>query len=158
MKHLLTALRGLSIRTRMLGAVAMVLAMFAGEAIELLKSYARTSAPVLGKIQGGAYDSARVADRMLRSLAQRSAGAAREIKALIVASVQRVSAIVGEISIASAEQSTGIAQVNSAVSNLDHMTQQNAVLVEESAAAAESLNAQAAHLGGLVGTFKLQAA
>ena len=115
----------------------------------------------------------------VRSLAQRSAEAAREIKTLISASVdrveagsrlvtdagstmdeiqgsvQRVSDIISEISAGAGEQSTGIAQVNGAVSALDNMTQQNAALVEESAAAAESLREQAARLSSVVGTFKL---
>ena len=115
----------------------------------------------------------------VRSLAQRSAEAAREIKGLIgasverveagsalvstagvtmseiVASVQRVTDIIGEISAAASEQSGGIGQVSSAVSGLDTMTQQNAALVEESAAAAESLREQAARLSQVVGTFRL---
>jgi|CXWL01.1.fsa_nt_gi methyl-accepting chemotaxis protein len=115
----------------------------------------------------------------VRSLAQRSAEAAREIKSLIstsvdkveagsrlvadagstmgeiVASVQRVSDIIGEISAAGADQSSGIGQVNTAVTQLDQMTQQNAALVEQSAAAAESLKEQANRLGAVVGTFKL---
>uniref|UniRef100_UPI002DD68C90 methyl-accepting chemotaxis protein n=1 Tax=Pseudorhodoferax sp. TaxID=1993553 RepID=UPI002DD68C90 len=115
----------------------------------------------------------------VRSLAQRSAEAAREIKTLISASVdrveagsrlvtdagstmdeiqasvQRVSDIISEISAGAGEQSTGIAQANGAVSALDNMTQQNAALVEESAAAAESLREQAARLSSVVGTFKL---
>ena len=115
----------------------------------------------------------------VRSLAQRSAEAAREIKALIgnsvdkvetgsrlvtdagstmneiVASVQRVTDIIGEITAASREQSTGLGQVNGAVTQLDQMTQQNAALVEESAAAAESLREQASRLAGLVSTFQL---
>jgi methyl-accepting chemotaxis protein len=114
----------------------------------------------------------------VRSLAQRSAEAAREIKALIgdsvqrvqagsklvadagstmgeiVASVQRVTDIIGQISTAATEQSSGIGQVNGAVAELDHMTQQNAALVEQSAAAAESLKSQAEVLAGVVGTFK----
>jgi len=118
----------------------------------------------------------------VRSLAQRSAGAAREIKALIgtsvekvdtgsrlvadagstmgeiVASVQRVTDIIGEITAASTEQSEGLGQVNSAVGQLDQMTQQNAALVEQSAAAAESLKEQAARLAGLVEVFRLQGA
>ncbi len=117
----------------------------------------------------------------VRSLAQRSAAAAREIKGLIGASVERVDAgarlvanagstmneivdsvrrvsdIIGEISGAAAEQSTGIGQVNGAVNDLDRMTQQNAALVEQSAAAAESLRAQATRLSGLVATFRLHA-
>ena len=113
----------------------------------------------------------------VRSLAQRSAEAAREIKTLIgasvekveagarlvqdagntmgeiVASVRRVTDVIGEISAATAEQSEGIGQVNGAVANLDQMTQQNAALVEESAAAAESLKDQAGRLAGVVGHF-----
>jgi methyl-accepting chemotaxis protein len=115
----------------------------------------------------------------VRSLAQRSADAAKEIKGLIgasvekveggtrlvteagktmteiVGSVQRVSDIIGEITAASAEQSDGIGQINGSVTQLDQMTQQNAALVEESAAAAESLKAQAAALAQVVGTFRL---
>ncbi|WP_431260427.1 methyl-accepting chemotaxis protein [Roseateles chitinivorans] len=115
----------------------------------------------------------------VRALAQRSAGAAREIKALIgdsvtkvevgsqqvrdagatmneiVASVQRVSDIIGEISASTVEQSQGIGSVNGSVAQLDQMTQQNAALVEESAAAAESLSDQARKLTALVGHFKV---
>jgi len=117
----------------------------------------------------------------VRSLAQRSAQAAKEIKALIgasvekvdsgsrlvadagktmseiVGSVQRVSDIIGEITAASSEQSDGIGQVNTAVTQLDQMTQQNAALVEESAAAAESLRDQAKRLASVVATFRLDA-
>ena len=115
----------------------------------------------------------------VRSLAQRSAQAAHEIKGLINTSVQtvdtgsrqvdgagkamqgtvesakRVGDIIGEITAASAEQSLGISQVNQAVGDIDRMTQQNAALVEESAAAAESLREQAARLAQLVSQFKL---
>jgi methyl-accepting chemotaxis protein len=118
----------------------------------------------------------------VRSLAQRSAQAAREIKGLIqasvervdagsrlvadagatmseiVASVQRVSDIIGEISAAASEQRSGIAQVNDAVTDLDRMTQQNAALVEQSAAAAGSLKDQARRLAEVVGAFRLQPA
>ncbi|MFO1325780.1 MAG: methyl-accepting chemotaxis protein [Rubrivivax sp.] len=117
----------------------------------------------------------------VRSLAQRSASAAREIKALIgasverveagsklvsdaggtmseiVASVQRVSDIIAEISAATHEQSQGIGQVNASVSQLDQMTQQNAALVEESAAAAQSLRDQASRLTDVVSSFRLDA-
>jgi methyl-accepting chemotaxis protein len=116
----------------------------------------------------------------VRSLAQRSAEAAKEIKALIgtsvdkvetgaklvqdagttmneiVASVQRVSDIIGEITAASSEQSSGIGQVNTAVTQLDQMTQQNAALVEESAAAAESLKDQAHKLASVVSSFRIE--
>jgi methyl-accepting chemotaxis protein len=73
----------------------------------------------------------------------------------IVASVQRVTDIIGEITAASSEQSSGLSQINGAVTQLDQMTQQNAALVEESAAAAESLREQAGRLAGLVSTFRL---
>ena len=118
----------------------------------------------------------------VRNLAQRSAAAAKEIKSLIgdsvdkvgvgtrlveeagktmdevVASVRRVSDIVAEISAASAEQSSGIGQVNQAIVQMDGVTQQNAALVEEAAAAAESLQEQAAALVALVGEFRLEGA
>jgi len=115
----------------------------------------------------------------VRTLAQRSAEAAKEIKSLITASVarvaqgtalvdqagatmtevvgsiQRVTDIVSEISAASAEQSSGVAQVGSAVSQIDQTTQQNAALVEQSAAAAASLRTQAEQLVQAVAVFKL---
>jgi len=115
----------------------------------------------------------------VRSLAQRSAEAAKEIKALIgasvdrvengsrlvstagatmseiVGSVQRVSDIIAEITAGASEQSDGIGQVNVAVGHLDQMTQQNAALVEQSAAAAQSLREQAARLSQVVGSFRL---
>ena len=118
----------------------------------------------------------------VRSLAQRSAAASREIKSLItgsvervnegsrqvqdagtameeiVASVHRVAQIISEISNAAGEQSSGIGAVNGAVSQLDQMTQQNAALVEESAAAAQSLKDQAARLHSAVSVFRLEAA
>ncbi len=114
----------------------------------------------------------------VRSLAQRSAEAAKEIKGLIgnsvervengarlvqaagttmdeiVSSVQRVQDIIGEISSAASEQSEGIASVNTSVVQLDQMTQQNAALVEESAAAAESLKEQAQRLVEAVAVFR----
>jgi methyl-accepting chemotaxis protein len=115
----------------------------------------------------------------VRNLAQRSAAAAKEIKALIgdsvdkvergsklvgqagvtmdevVASVKRVTDIMGEIANASAEQSAGIEQVNHSIIEMDSMTQQNAALVEEAAAAAQSLQDQAAELARVVSIFKL---
>ena len=115
----------------------------------------------------------------VRSLAGRSADAAKEIKSLITASVERVEQgtalvdqagttmtevvssikrvtdIMGEISAASTEQSIGVAQVGEAVSQMDQATQQNATLVEESAAAAESLKGQAQQLVEAVAVFKL---
>jgi hypothetical protein len=115
----------------------------------------------------------------VRSLAQRSAEAAKEIKTLIgrsveqveqgtvlvdqagktmgeiVGSIQRVSGIVAEITSATVEQSSGVRQVGEAVSQMDQATQQNAALVEESAAAAESLRGQAQQLVQAVAVFKL---
>ncbi|MCB1980256.1 MAG: methyl-accepting chemotaxis protein, partial [Burkholderiaceae bacterium] len=73
----------------------------------------------------------------------------------IVASVQRVGDIIGEISAAASEQTVGIAQANDSVGEIDRMTQQNAALVEESAAAADSLREQAARLAQVVQQFRL---
>lgn len=115
----------------------------------------------------------------VRSLAQRSAAAAREIKALIDASVlktesgakvvaqagntmqsiveavQRINALLGEVSIASDQQTQGISDVNATVSQLDKSTQQNAALVEQASAAAQSMNQQANALSAVVAHFKL---
>ncbi|KAB8066532.1 MULTISPECIES: methyl-accepting chemotaxis protein [Janthinobacterium] len=115
----------------------------------------------------------------VRNLAQRSAAAAKEIKLLIddsvgkvaagsklvdeagatmeqvVDSVRKVTAIMADISVATTEQSDGIAQVNQALAQMDGVTQQNAALVEEAAAAAESLQDQASHLADVVSVFKL---
>jgi methyl-accepting chemotaxis protein-1 (serine sensor receptor) len=115
----------------------------------------------------------------VRNLAQRSAGAAKEIKGLIgdsvekvdagsklvdqagqtmeqiVTSVKRVADIMSEITAASQEQSSGIEEINSAIAQMDEMTQQNAALVEQAAAAAESMEEQAAALAQAVSVFKL---
>ena len=117
----------------------------------------------------------------VRALAKRSADAAKEIKQLIttsvdnvqsgsqqvelagksmseiVASVRRVSDLIGEITASSTEQRDGINQVNQAVTNLDQMTQQNAALVEEASAAALSMQAQAQRLAEVVSVFNLGA-
>ena len=118
----------------------------------------------------------------VRNLAQRSAGAAKEIKELIansvskttegtlqvenagktmeeiVNSVKRVSDIIGEIAAASIEQSAGIDQVNNAITQMDEVTQQNAALVEQAAAAAESLREQSDGLMDAVSVFKIEGA
>ncbi|MGK5023924.1 methyl-accepting chemotaxis protein [Janthinobacterium sp. RB2R34] len=115
----------------------------------------------------------------VRNLAQRSAGAAKEIKELIgdsvekvgaggrlvdeagqtmgqvVASVQQLATIMSEITVASREQSAGIGEINTAITHMDTMTQQNAALVEQAAAAAESLQEQAVDLAQAVGMFRL---
>jgi methyl-accepting chemotaxis protein len=118
----------------------------------------------------------------VRALAQRSANASKDIKALItesnsqvktgaalvnqtgsslneiVSSIKKVSDIVAEIAAASREQSTGLDQINTAVGSMDEMTQRNAALVEESTAAAQTLNNQAVQLAELVGFFKVDGA
>ena len=73
----------------------------------------------------------------------------------VVDSVRKVTAIMADISVATTEQSDGIAQVNQALAQMDGVTQQNAALVEEAAAAAESLQDQATHLAEVVSVFKL---
>ncbi len=116
----------------------------------------------------------------VRNLAQRSAAAAKEIKTLIgnsvekveegsrqvadagrtmdeiVGSVKRVTDIMGEISAASQEQTSGIEQINQAITQMDQVTQQNAALVEQASAAAQSLQEQAGSLAQIVGRFRLE--
>jgi methyl-accepting chemotaxis protein len=118
----------------------------------------------------------------VRALAQRSANASKDIKALISASnaqvktgadlvgrtgaslseivvaIKKVSDIVAEIAAASREQSTGLEQINTAVAGMDEMTQRNAALVEQTTAAAQALNGQAIELADAVGFFRLGAA
>ncbi|EGF31503.1 methyl-accepting chemotaxis sensory transducer [Oxalobacteraceae bacterium IMCC9480] len=117
----------------------------------------------------------------VRSLAQRSAAAAKEIKGLItdsvekvdagaklvdqaggtmtdiVTSVRRVTDVISEISAASQEQTAGIEQINMAITQMDEVTQQNAALVEQAAAAADSLREQAGQLTQVISIFKLDA-
>jgi methyl-accepting chemotaxis protein len=118
----------------------------------------------------------------VRNLAQRSASAAKEIKQLIgdsvekvdfgpklvdeagstmhdiVASVQKVAGILGDIGVASQEQESGIEQINGAIGQMDAVTQQNAALVEEAAASAEAMQEQSTRLAAMVAVFRLQAA
>ena len=167
--------------------------------MESIKDSSRKIADIIGVIDGIAFqtnilalnaavEAARAGEQgrgfavvasEVRSLAQRSAGAAKEIKALIedsvgkvdaggklvdeagktmdeiVTSVKRVTDIMSEIAAASHEQSAGIEQVNQAVGQMDEMTQQNAALVEEAAAAAESLREQAGQLSEAVSVFRV---
>jgi methyl-accepting chemotaxis protein len=117
----------------------------------------------------------------VRSLAHRSAAAAKEIKELItdsvarvddgarlvdqagstmndiVDSVKRVADIIGEITMATEEQTAGIGQINQAIAQMDQVTQQNAAMVEQAATASAAMQEQAAHLAGIVSVFKLDA-
>ncbi|HJV52378.1 MAG TPA: methyl-accepting chemotaxis protein [Noviherbaspirillum sp.] len=169
------------------------------ETMESIKDSSRRIADIIGVIDGIAFqtnilalnaavEAARAGEQgrgfavvagEVRSLAQRSAAAAKEIKDLIgdsvdkveaggrlvetagstmaeiMTSVRRVTDIMGEITAASQEQSAGIVQVNQAVGQMDEVTQQNSALVEEAAAAAQSLRDQSARLARLVAGFTL---
>jgi methyl-accepting chemotaxis protein len=189
-----------------LAASAATLAASGGKAVdravatmEQIKASSRKIVEIIGVIDGisfqtnilalnAAVEAARAGEQgrgfavvasEVRTLAQRSAAAAKEIKALIaasvaiidggsasvneagssmgniVASVQQVNDIIERISVASSEQAEGIAEVNHAVGQMDDMTQQNSALVEQAAAAAESLHEQTVNLAKAVSIFKI---
>lgn len=159
MTDIIAAIEGIAFQTNILALNAAVEAARASE-------HGRGFAVVAGEV---------------RALAQRSAQAAKEIKQLISSSVERIESgsalvqtagttmdeivegvrgitnVIAEISVAATEQSLGLGQVNQALAQLDNTTQQNAALVEESAAAAQMLREQAAKLAQAVGEFKLSA-
>ncbi|WP_282183684.1 methyl-accepting chemotaxis protein [Herbaspirillum sp. ST 5-3] len=170
------------------------------DTMSLVKTSSRKMADIIGVIDGIAFqtnilalnaavEAARAGEQgrgfavvaaEVRNLAQRSAGAAKEIKALIdeaaekidagagladqtgitmhdiIESSKRVTDIMGGITAASLEQTSGIEQINQAIAQMDQATQQNAALVEQAAAAAESLRGQAGHLAQLVSVFRLE--
>ncbi|MGI4842264.1 MAG: methyl-accepting chemotaxis protein [Janthinobacterium lividum] len=208
MEELTTAVKGNANNARLasdLAAEAARLAANGGQAVgravttmESIEASSRKIVEITGVIDGisfqtnllalnAAVEAARAGEQgrgfavvaaEVRTLAQRSAAAAREIKALIadsvkiiedgsasvseagasmgdiVSSVRQVNDIIGRISIASTEQAEGIAEVNKAVGQMDGMTQQNAALVEQAAAAAESLHEQTVKLAKAVSVFK----
>src|SRR5438477_6379578 len=169
------------------------------ETMKQIDDSSRRVADILGAIEGIAFqtnilalnaavEAARAGEQgrgfavvasEVRSLAQRSAGAAKEIKALIdasvnnvvqgtrlvdaaggtmnevVTSVQKVTDVIGEIAAASSEQSAGVEDINKAIVQMDGVTQQNAALVEEAAAAALAFEDEAGRLVNVVGAFKL---
>ena len=123
-----------------------------------LQQTAASMQQMTGTVQQSA-DSARAASQLAEAEVEvevevEVAGQAGSTMDDVVAQVRRMTDLMGEINASTAEQTTGIVQVNAAVASIDHGTQQNAALVEESAAAAESLKQQATGLLGLVAAFK----
>jgi methyl-accepting chemotaxis protein len=151
---IISVIDGIAFQTNILALNAAVEAARAGE-------QGRGFAVVASEVRSLAGRSAQAAKTLIEvsvnkvDSGSRLVASAGETMREIVASVQRVSDMIGEISSASTEQSDGIGQVNMAVAELDQMTQQNAALVEQSAAAAESLREQELRLAQVVSAFRL---
>ncbi|AJG24108.1 Methyl-accepting chemotaxis protein I (serine chemoreceptor protein) [Cupriavidus basilensis] len=159
MADIIGAVEGIAFQTNILALNAAVEAARAGE-------QGRGFAVVAGEVRTLAQRSSAAAkeirDLIASSMQQADAGTGRVAEAgaamdRIVASVRQVTTLIEEIAEASEEQSTGIEQVNQAVAQMDQVTQQNAALVEQAAAAAESLREQASRLVADAGTFRVEA-
>jgi len=158
-EDIVSVIDGIAFQTNLLALNAAVQAARAGE-------QGRGFAVVAGEVRslaGRSAEAAREIKGLIKDSVERVAQGAEQVQAAgqtmeeIVASVNRVGQIIADISHSSRDQSNGIGQINASVSRLDQVTQQNAALVEQSAAAAESLKEQAAQLTQVVGAFRLQA-
>jgi methyl-accepting chemotaxis protein len=156
-EDIISVIDGIAFQTNILALNAAVEAARAGEqgrgfavvAVEV-RNLAQRAAAAAGEIKGLIIDSVEKVEDGTKLVAQ--AGKTMEE---IVSSIRNVTAIMSEISAASMEQTSGIEQVNQAITQMDDVTQQNAALVEQAAAAAESLEEQAQQLSGAVASFKL---
>ncbi|MDC8786403.1 methyl-accepting chemotaxis protein [Roseateles koreensis] len=157
---IISVIDGVAFQTNILALNAAVEAARAGEQGRGFAVVASEVRSLAGRSAEAAKEIKRLINDSTEQVAQGSAQAERSGQSMneILDSVQRVTRTVSEISDAGASQYSGIAEVNSAVTRLDDMTQQNAALVEQTAAAAESLRSQAETLGHLVAVFRLSGA